>query len=250
MMTGVHGYILPLMMEDWLHVQRSHRKALPQWSSDHRQECCSNPTNCAFSTRYCRDRARDQDVAGADIKSTIFCDELAAIHCYLFHNITRTPARAAQNLDDDSTDEEDSDGVNTPLLHHSPTPNRERVSFSGELKYEDEAEVGLWSNQPQCVEQCDADQVRWLLEFRMFDVDLLKHNAFTKISQHKNRILNFFDEHKLDGQRLRAMGKKEFSKQINERIGDSKTMGPAARLFGCLIKYDLSEFVQRDEDCD
>ena len=219
------GYNLSLMMEDWLHVKRVHRDALPQWASVHRHVFCPVDARyrCKFLPRYRRDRTRDQLSHDADIKSKITADKIDSIHCYLFHSADRAGRRH---------------------MHRVLVDSNKRIMFKHSLSDEKALVVDrpddVWSNNPQCIEQCDVEQLQWLLQHHVFDE--MPHEITTKLSEDKHEIIEFFEEHKIDGAALTTMGRKEFTKQLKNNIGNGKLMAPLAAMYSYLVKYNVSQF--------
>eukprot|EP01084_Bolivina_argentea_P036904 68221_1 len=74
----------------------------------------------------------------------------------------------------------------------------------------------IWANEPQCITDCNMDQIMCILGNDIFD-------SLHKLKQHKSQIICYFTENKFDGNKLIGLQRKPFINLISQHLEDKKT---------------------------
>eukprot|EP01084_Bolivina_argentea_P125379 222160_1 len=61
-----------------------------------------------------------------------------------------------------------------------------------------------------------------------------------KLDQHKDKIIKYFSENELDGDKFEEMTRKEFGKAIQNYVNDKKVILPAMKMYKEILSFDFS----------
>eukprot|EP01084_Bolivina_argentea_P096722 173868_1 len=122
--------------------------------------------------------------------------------------------------------------------------NKHKDEEKHEEKHEQKESEDVFQNQPKLIDQCNADQIQWLLKHKIFDE--LTQNAADKLVKYKKAIIEYFQEYKIDGRGLKCIDRKEFATKIKSHLHlkDNKLKYPLVILHSKMLQYDLSKVAQ------
>eukprot|EP01084_Bolivina_argentea_P184296 317876_1 len=97
----------------------------------------------------------------------------------------------------------------------------------------------FWSNKPQSVTDCNLNQIVYILnQDKIFQ-------SVGILTDSKSTIINYVQDHGLDGQKLSEMGRKIFASQIIQHLGNKKLLSKykLVKLYDKIMEFDiLNEF--------
>eukprot|EP01084_Bolivina_argentea_P091326 164417_1 len=102
-----------------------------------------------------------------------------------------------------------------------------------------EEKQDIWHNQPKSVEECDVNQVEFLLKHKIFDS--LTQKIADKLINYKTDIIKYFKEKLVDGSVLTKMNRKTFAAEIQGYLNltHNKLRQPLCQLYNTIVKYDV-----------
>eukprot|EP01084_Bolivina_argentea_P105678 189254_1 len=224
--TPIYEYISSLIeydvatfMEDWYHSKISHFKTKADYDlvkSRMKCDCADNTSSqCMFFSRYRRDRARERfDITKTtdyDHKNIILRDQLDSIHSFIFHSV---------------------------LLLSKQNMHTNVTSYNADT---DACEIDHIKDMPSTLSECDFTQILYIIHksetFKNLD----------KLVEHKQDIITFFKERKLNGTSLINMKRKPFANQITKYLGVSKLRSQCASLYSNIVGFNL-ENIDKNND--
>eukprot|EP01084_Bolivina_argentea_P290795 499622_1 len=93
----------------------------------------------------------------------------------------------------------------------------------------------IWCNQPTSIEQCNVSQIEYITEQIIV-------NELSKLNDYKSKIIDFIKEHKMNGNKLISMKRKDFICKIAEYLKDNKLKGSLGTLRKSIIHFNLPIF--------
>eukprot|EP01084_Bolivina_argentea_P054343 99694_1 len=172
--SSMKNYSVPWFMEDWYHSKTKHFKQKNDyaWFLLNHKTKCVNVRTCAHTQRHQRIRGRETYNINSDIdhKNIILTDQINSIHTYIFHSCSftaqlRNNIRFVDSHDDNTDIKED-------------IKEEQTISPLNKVK-----EASVWSNKPKSVNECNVNQIVYILKNEhLFD-------TLDKLGNYKEQIL-------------------------------------------------------------
>ena len=224
MQNNLNGYDIPNLFEDWHQCKLWHLKNNDdiEWIQKQLKSHCEHDSKqCQIMRRNQRDREKEEfdlnNNEEIDIKNIILNDKLDSIHSFLFHSMQRRRKYARfGDIDDEKKeipeyDDKKEDKVNKP------------TSIEYKLK------PSVFSNKSISIDQCNVDQIVYILE----------HDIFNNLKDHKQAIIEYIKEHQIDGNKLIEMKRKKFMNDIAAHLNSNKMKVALGYLYKDLMHFDV-----------
>eukprot|EP01083_Nonionella_stella_P080509 221309_1 len=219
--SSLQGYNVSKFMEDWYHCKTMHFKTETdaKWFAQKNEIRCDqndSQNECYFAKRYMRDRTQAMYAihATVDHKNVILMDQLDQIHVFIFHFASQRRYRPRRRYDgtNDAKSTEDTDGI--------------------------------WINDPQSIEECNVQQIVYILNHSDIFSEL------DRLRDIKHDIIQYLEQNQYDGAKWINTTRKDFMNQIADHMNQKKIKGQLTKLYLKIAKYDLkkSHLVHRDGD--
>eukprot|EP01084_Bolivina_argentea_P179935 310887_1 len=108
--------------------------------------------------------------------------------------------------------------------------------YTAIMKYDEMKMVNIWSNNPSSIDECNMDQIVCIVE------DYLTKNNVDELVEHKNNIINYIKQNKIDGAKLKQMKRKDFMTATASYLHNNKLKIKLGMLRKNIIECDLSQF--------
>ena len=210
---SLNNYDISTFFEDWHQIKKHHlyQQEDIEWIQKAINCHCDGNEKCEFVTRHQRDREKEEFSECEDLKNLILRDHIDSIHSFLFHSISQ---------------------------------RRKFVPY-GDIEDENEETYDdIFGNEPQSIDQCNPQQIIYILKHRIFDN--LKPKFKEKIANHKQDIFDYLKQNAFDGKKLSEIKKAQFGKGLAQHMNNKKLTSSFCALYKNLMECELP-LVEKDE---
>eukprot|EP01084_Bolivina_argentea_P259464 437799_1 len=215
-----HDYDIPTLMEDWYQCKNNHLRTQDdiRCIKNMMHHNCHN-SRCQYNRRYMRDREREIYVQNVetDTKQLIIMDQLDSIHAFIFHSLSQTQR-------------------NQGGKHNAIDVLSNESIFTKHI----------WSNKPPSIQQCNVDQISFIVQNYVFDE--IRENYSNKLIPHKNEIIKYMKQHNFNGNKLSDSSRKQFAKELQLHLNSKKLTMSLLALYDATVKYDVSTLYDDQND--